>query len=84
MNLTIYAVFARLWVTSGKLVVLALLAALALVGDMPVEGQQPQPLQVGAPAPDFEGGTDWLNTAKAISLEDLRGRIVLLDFWTLC
>src|SRR5690625_75480 len=34
------------------------------------------------PAPDFPGGLDWLNTDAPLSLEDLRGRIVLLDFWT--
>ncbi|MSQ95628.1 MAG: redoxin domain-containing protein [Gemmataceae bacterium] len=35
-------------------------------------------------APDLVGGTDWLNTDKPISLADLKGRIVLLDFWTFC
>ncbi len=35
-------------------------------------------------APDFDGGIAWLNTAKPLSLADLRGRVVLLDFWTLC
>ena len=34
-------------------------------------------------APDFPAGLDWINTAgRALSLADLRGKVVLLDFWT--
>jgi hypothetical protein len=44
--------------------------------------------QGGAPgkriaAPEF-AGVDWLGTDKPIRLRDLRGKIVVLDFWTLC
>lgn len=35
-------------------------------------------------APELEGGIAWLNTAGPLRLKDLRGKIVLLDFWTLC
>ena len=35
-------------------------------------------------APDFPSGLDWLNTDKPVSLQDLRGKIVILDFWTYC
>ncbi|HEY2249521.1 MAG TPA: thioredoxin-like domain-containing protein [Planctomycetaceae bacterium] len=35
-------------------------------------------------APDLDGGNGWLNTAGEISLKDLRGKVVLLDFWTFC
>jgi thiol-disulfide isomerase/thioredoxin len=35
-------------------------------------------------APDFPAGMEWLNTERPISLRDLRGKIVLLDFWTYC
>ncbi len=33
-------------------------------------------------APDFPGDLDWLNVARPVSLADLRGKVVLLDFWT--
>ncbi len=33
-------------------------------------------------APDFTEGLDWLNVATPLRLSDLRGRLVLLDFWT--
>jgi cytochrome c biogenesis protein CcdA/thiol-disulfide isomerase/thioredoxin len=34
------------------------------------------------PAPDFVGITHWLNTDKPLSIKDLRGKVVLVDFWT--
>jgi sugar lactone lactonase YvrE len=34
------------------------------------------------PAPDFPDGLDWLNTGRPLSLAELRGKVVLLDFWT--
>ncbi|MGL6074069.1 MAG: thioredoxin-like domain-containing protein [Fimbriiglobus sp.] len=36
------------------------------------------------PAPDLDGGVAWLNSAGPIKMKDLKGKIVLLDFWTLC
>ena len=34
-------------------------------------------------APDFPANLDWINTGgRALSLADLRGKVVLLDFWT--
>ncbi len=34
-------------------------------------------------APEFTEGLDWLNTGGApLRMGDLRGRVVLLDFWT--
>jgi hypothetical protein len=35
-------------------------------------------------APDFPEGLEWLNTSKPLSLEELRGKIVILEFWTFC
>ena len=33
-------------------------------------------------APDFVGITQWLNTSTPVSLSQLRGKVVLVDFWT--
>ena len=33
-------------------------------------------------APEITGGRGWLNTEKPLSLAALKGKVVLLDFWT--
>lgn len=33
-------------------------------------------------APELAGAKSWLNTAQPLSLQQLRGKVVLLDFWT--
>jgi len=48
------------------------------------KGKAPAPADELMPAPELEGGTAWLNTGAPIKLKDLKGKIVLLDFWTLC
>ena len=35
-------------------------------------------------APDFPPSAEWLNTDRPLSIKDLRGKLVLLDFWTFC
>ncbi len=51
-------------------------------------GRQPDPAEPEpdkrVAAPELDGGVAWLNTASPLKLKDLRGKIVVLDFWTLC
>jgi DNA-binding beta-propeller fold protein YncE len=42
------------------------------------EQEQPGPIQ----APSLAGAIDWLNVAAPITIEQLRGKVVILDFWT--
>jgi thiol-disulfide isomerase/thioredoxin/sugar lactone lactonase YvrE len=35
-------------------------------------------------APELDGGLAWVNTAGPVRLKDLKGKVVVLDFWTLC
>jgi thiol-disulfide isomerase/thioredoxin len=35
-------------------------------------------------APELEGGIEWFNTDTPLTLAELKGKVVLLDFWTYC
>jgi hypothetical protein len=35
-------------------------------------------------APEFPPNLEWLNTPRPLRLAELRGKIVLLEFWTFC
>ena len=35
-------------------------------------------------APEFPDSTEWLNTDEPVRLENYRGKVILLDFWSYC
>lgn len=63
---------------------LACAVALLLVGPVSGAGGAARAADPSLRAPELDGGIGWINTDKPIRLKDLRGKVVLLDFWTLC
>ena len=57
----------------------------ALVKDLSQDSKPPSPLQIGGlvgnEAPEFQGISNWINS-EPLTMEDLRGKVVLIDFWT--
>ncbi len=50
----------------------------------PLAAQQVVPYPARVPAPSLDNGGEWLNTDRPLDLRDLRGKFVILDFWTYC
>jgi DNA-binding beta-propeller fold protein YncE len=75
---------ARPWVRLLPLLVLAGVAGLVVSqpGLVPTRADEPGERRIKAP--ELTGGVGWLNTAGPIKIKDLRGKIVVIDFWTLC
>jgi thiol-disulfide isomerase/thioredoxin len=46
--------------------------------------QNPFPDAVAVPDGILDGGKEWLNTTQPIDMKALKGKIVVLDFWTYC
>jgi len=53
----------------------------ANIGDSPMSDKI---LEGIVRAPDFPTHVEWLNTDHPFSINDFKGKIVLLDFWTFC
>ena len=68
----------------------AALALLATVFQGTIRAEEPAAAERAAAergavaAPDFTGADGWINTDKPLSTKDLKGHVVLIDFWTYC
>ena len=77
-------------ITYKPLVWLAVIAGLSLLAlpqlhhQVPQESRQMPIYQPAVNAPEFPEGLEWLNTDRPLRMKDLRGKIVMLDFWTYC
>ncbi|HHT9136531.1 MAG TPA: hypothetical protein ACFYEK_04715, partial [Candidatus Wunengus sp. YC60] len=70
--------FSRL---SPRTIILLLLTIVFFsFGGIPMASAQKKSM----PAPELTGGTAWLNVSRPLTLADLKGKVVLLDFWTYC
>jgi hypothetical protein len=76
------------WIRSRGLLLGALAVSLATLLQVslpaPGRGQAVQPLQEGMLAPELDTQADWIGVEKPLRLRELRGKFVLLDFWTFC
>lgn len=61
------------WNGAGWLVALALVSV--------AEAQQPAMLRARPPEIPHQSADDWINS-KPLKLDDLRGQVVVLNFWT--
>jgi hypothetical protein len=63
-----------LFITGGIVVLTAALFPL-----LAVRGEQPAEMKIAAP--EFKDVDEWINT-KPLQFKDLRGKVVVLHFWT--
>ena len=59
---------------------MAMLAVAVSVAALPAAPVHAQAVRIGQPAPDV-AGAPWINSAP-LTMPGLRGRVVLVEFWT--
>jgi thiol-disulfide isomerase/thioredoxin len=69
------------WGQRWLLAVSCLFAGTLVSSMAKAQDENPYPVRIAAPSLD---GGQWVNTEGPLNLADLRGRFVLLDFWTYC
>lgn len=70
------------WARRAFIVLLALLFIVGASSSQEGGGAVDSRYVGSIPAPEFPTGLDWLNVPNPLTLDGLRGKIVILDFWT--
>ncbi len=63
--------------TTRRIAALSALLLLAWTGSVTFAQEEERVM-----APELEGAEGWVGVEKPLTLKDLRGKVVLLDFWT--
>ena len=71
----------------SAVIVLLILAGIAVATGLPsrlIQAQDGSEFTYAGEvdAPEFPEGLEWLNVSEPLTMDDLEGKIVLLDFWT--
>ena len=75
----------RVLIISSMLMLVAELVSPGLSQDAAQKEKTQMPQYEGkVNAPEFPEGMEWLNTDRPLSVRQLRGKLILLDFWTYC
>jgi DNA-binding beta-propeller fold protein YncE len=75
---------ARLFCLLAILLIAGQCAAQPPAAKKAAAGKAENPFTKRIPAPEFPQNVPWLNISKPLKKEDLKGKFVLLDFWTYC
>jgi thiol-disulfide isomerase/thioredoxin len=62
----------------GSVIAIATLSGAGIAGSTPA--QEPKSIVGSSPLPSLSGATGWLNS-KPLTATDLKGKVVLVDFW---
>ncbi len=76
----VFEIRRRSWAAAAALLLLGSLGAAAMAENAPMR----PPFPIRKPVPPLPDDSAWLNSGGPISWQQLRGKFVLLDFWTYC